>query len=208
MACVPVHALTTAVHSIIVCTAASASPSWLAPIVTVATGLVGGYIALQSIDNARQLARRKATLDLIEKVESAEHYRTLTDAFTAIRRANGFAHIVKPTDDASKKLRGQVLDYLNHYELVAIGIRKEILDAGMYRDWMATAFVRDWNAVADWVQSVRVISDTGRPGYNPKAFSNFQMMAREWAPRRAIWLTPQSPPLVRVDAPAGVTGDL
>lgn len=167
MDCVPVHALT-AVHTVIVCTATSATPSWLAPVVTVMMGVVGGYIALQSIDNARQLARRKATLDLIEKVELSEHYRTLTDAFTAIRRANGFAHIVRPTDDASKKLRGQVLDYLNHYELVAIGIRTEILDAGMYRDWMETAFVRDWNAVADWVQSVRVISDTGRPAIAPR----------------------------------------
>lgn len=165
------------------------------------TAAIAGYIALQSIDNARQLARRKATLDLIEKVKSSEHYRTLTDAFTTVRRTNGFAHIVRPTDVASKRLRGQVLDYLNHYELVAIGIRKDILDAGMYRDWMETAFVRDWNAVADWVQSVRVINDTGRPGYNHKAFANYQWLAREWDPRRAIWLTPDRPPLIHIDAP-------
>ena len=179
---------------------------WVAPLVGVVTTVIAGAIALRNIDSARQLARRRATLDLIEKVESSEHYRGLTDAFRVVRKTGSFAHLVAPRDAASRRTRGQVLDYLNHYELVAIGIRQEILDGGMYRAWMESAFVRDWNAAADWVQATRLdTSVTGTTRYDDRAFANYQWMAREWAPRRAVWLTPQSPPLVHVDAPPVVS---
>jgi Domain of unknown function (DUF4760) len=51
-------------------------------------------------------------------------------------------------------------DYINHYELVAIGIRSNILDERMYRTWMEGPFVRDFNSAADFIQSEPVAANT------------------------------------------------
>lgn len=139
-------------------------------------------VAALALINTRQIARRKATLDLIEKVESTDHYRALNAAFSRLRRGRGFAHLGNPADDEDILDRAKVNDYLNHYELVAVGIFQRILDERFYRTWMRAPFVRDWNAAADFVQAERWRrEDDGRWTYNEKIFCNYQKMARRWS---------------------------
>jgi xanthine dehydrogenase iron-sulfur cluster and FAD-binding subunit A len=47
-------------------------------------------IAIAAIRNARRVAREKATIDLIEKVESGEHYRQIAQTFSRFRQGPGF----------------------------------------------------------------------------------------------------------------------
>jgi hypothetical protein len=162
--------------------ASTASPAFAVSIVSAAIAVVSASIAFLGVRNARAVARQKATLDLIEKVESTEHYRTRTSNFTAIKRGKRFGDLVAPVTDADKAARLLLIDYLNHYELIALGIRNNILDAAIYREWMGSAFVGDWNDAADWIQRQRwKRGQDGRWQYDPRAYRNYQHVAQLWS---------------------------
>lgn len=158
--------------------------SVVVPLVSLVTAVIAAWLALQSIENAREIARRKATLDLIEKTESSEHYRQLFETFLRIKREGLFPHMVDKSVTGLLPERGALIDYLNHYELVAISIRNGVLDADMYRLWMQTAFVDTWNDAAHWVQAIRMRgrSAADPAAYNHKAYEHFAHMAALWSP--------------------------
>lgn len=172
-------------------------PALAAPIL----GAFALFFAWASIRNARALARHKATLDLIEKTESTDHYRSINRAFSALRRGAGLAHLNDPQNDADKAARQSVIDYLNHYELVAIGIREGLLDEHLYRAWMEGAFVRDWNAATQWIQRERWQYDEVRSWtYRDSLLANYQAIARRWSPEAVVLDARHSGPPA---APAG-----
>jgi hypothetical protein len=171
-----------------------APQSILVPIVSLTTAMLAAWLAWQSIENARDIARRKATLDLIEKAESSDHYRQLVDSFGVIMREALLCHLIDKSASELAPERAALIDYLNHYELVSIGIRNNVLDQDMYRLWMQTAFIDTWNDVAPWVQAIRMRNrnPVDPTAYNPKAYEHFGALAQRWSPNAAI-LTAQGP---------------
>lgn len=163
-------------------------PDWRIYI-TPALVAISAIIAFLAVRNTRAVARQKATLDLIEKTESTEHYRKLAESFGDLRKGIGFSHLHNRADAAGKALRRCVIDYLNHYEMVAIGINADILDEAFYRSWMQSAFVRDWNAATPFIQRERWKKEgDGHWSYFPKHFEAYQEIAMRWSPE-AINLT-------------------
>lgn len=163
---------------IIVCTAAPEFQWWT--LLTPALVLLSVLIAYFALRNARAIARQKATLDLIEKMETDDHYRQLSDRFSLLRRSGGFGHLNEPSAGDAKDRRA-VLDYLNHYEIVAIGIRENILDSRFYRKWMEGTFVRDWNAAAQFVQRERWKHNKQGWTYRASVYEHYQLMACKWS---------------------------
>jgi len=160
-------------------------PLWtvfVAPTVVLLSMAVTAIVAWLTIGNARLIARQKATLDLIEKVESADHYRILNETFSALRKDRGFLHLNDPTHD-DRPVRRAVVDYLNHYEIVSIGLRRRILDEKTYKDWMHGAFVRDWNAAADFIQRERWKWDADADAwtYRGSIWAFYQAVACAWS---------------------------
>lgn len=156
-------------------------PDWR---IYITPGLVfiSAVIAFFAMRNTRSVARQRATLDLIEKMESVEHYRDINATFSNLRRTIGFAHLSNPQSDEDKIARRCVTDYLNHYEMVAIGFQQGILDAAFYRAWMEGAFVRDWNAAIDWIQRERwKCRDDGTWYYYPRHYEYYQAYACMWS---------------------------
>jgi hypothetical protein len=104
-----------AAHAYVVCIEPSPT-SW---VTFLGPGLIfiSALIAIVGVQNARAVAKQRATLDFIEKVESTEHYRNLNATFSRLRRSEGFAHLTDPPE-ALKPTRAALMDYLNHYELV------------------------------------------------------------------------------------------
>lgn len=138
--------------------------------------------AIVAIITTRAVARQKATLDLIEKRESTDLYRQLASDFSKVRRRpGGFASLNNPKTDADKSDRQKVVRYLNHYELISIGILNGILDDKIYRTWMRGAFTRDWNAAADWIQRERWKRDKGEWSYYDRLFENYGRVAKRWS---------------------------
>jgi hypothetical protein len=144
--------------------------------VTPTIAIVSAAVALLALINARALARKKATIDLIEKTESTQHYRDINAAFSAVRRGEGFAELVDTPP--SEALRRQINDYLNHYELIALGIRRGVLDGGFYRAWMGKSFVRDWNEAVPWIEQERWRrQEDGSWKYHPSVFEHYERIA-------------------------------
>lgn len=174
--------------------------------ITPALVFLSAVIALAALFNARRVAREKATLDLIEKVESGDHYRKINHTFSILRRGAGFAKLSNPQSEEDKNTRREVNDYLNHYELVSIGILNGMLDEKVYRTWMRGPFVRDWNAAADWIQRERwKRDDQGQWEYYGQIFQNYQVIACRWSHEAiALSATYAAPP---TDQEAGGPGD-
>lgn len=173
--------------------------------ITPAVALVSALVALGALLSARALARQKATIDLIEKVESTQHYRDINAAFSAVRRsADGFAKAAGDTPEAIA-LRKQINDYLNHYELIALGIRRKVLDGAFYRAWMGGAFVRDWNAACDWIEQERWRQQPdGSWSYRKAIFQHYEHVACRWS-KEAIRLSrrERQPPIAHVPEALG-----
>lgn len=132
--------------------------------------------AFRNIAGTKQTARQKATLDLIERFESAEHYLSMAATFTQHRRNHSLTTLHERKDDMAKRERTDVINYLNHYELVAIGIANQVLDEGIYRAWMEGAMVRDWNGAADFIQRQRwkYDKDSKTWNYDDRAYKAYQ----------------------------------
>ncbi|SEP85030.1 protein of unknown function [Devosia sp. YR412] len=165
---------------------------------------ISASIAVWGIIWARSVACMRATLDIIEKTESTEHYRGLNKTFSARRKANSFQELHHPGADAALSTeRTNVIDYLNHYELVSIGLLRNLLDFKIYKDWIGGPFVRDWNAAADFIQQERWQWDdkTSRWLYRERAFSNFAKVARKMSKEARILTQETSRPPAAPEGP-------
>nr|WP_244867505.1 DUF4760 domain-containing protein [Vannielia litorea] len=157
-------------------------------------------VALWGIALARKTARERATLDLIEKTESTDHYQTAAALFRQYRTRGALLELADPGADKEAD-RAVVLNFLNHYELVSIGIVMGFLDRKVYREWMSGAFIRDWNAAREFIQRERwkFDPDKGEWDYNARVFRNFQKIAKRIGGRgalpldRASWPAPAAP---------------
>jgi Domain of unknown function (DUF4760) len=173
----------------------SNQPHW-SVFIPPAIASVAAFVAWRAFRGARLIAKQKATLDLIEKRESTEHYRQIIDRFSTLRKNRGFNHLNAPTQDDVADRR-MLIDYLNHYELVSIGIRQDILDSKIYRAWIEGSFVRDWNAVADWVQRERWKQDDSNAWhYRASIYASYQHIACLWSPEAVRLTATSSPPPV------------
>lgn len=167
-------------QAVVVCVTSSSGLVQLAsPFVILISVCVAGFGVL----SARNTARQRATLDLIEKVESTKHYQTLHAAFSYHRRQVSFSRLHDPQESKDKDERQAVLDYLNHYELISIGIKKKILDDEFYKDWMRGPFVRDWNSASKFIQRERWKWDekSQKWHYHDALYANFQSIACRWS---------------------------
>lgn len=177
-----------AAHTI-VC-AASSSFWWVTPLILAISASIAGYLSWKSIQTNRDIARKRATLDLIERSESGPYYQELYRTFTDIRRDNGgFDQIINPTNPEIVKQRQMVINYLNHYEIIALGIFESILDEKVYKGYMRSTVVRDWFASENFIRHIRSPTpDSGSEVSASAAFSNFEKLALRWAPEVQLHL--------------------
>lgn len=146
---------------------------------------ISACIAWRAISKNQDVNRRRATLDLIEKSESSEHYRVILTTFRDYLLDGDAAKRLKihnPTNDAERLARRQVQQFLNHYELVSIGILGKSLHEKTYREWMMTVVIRDWNASADYIQRERWKYDAAADKwtYEPRVYGAFEKLTQRW----------------------------
>lgn len=146
---------------------------WLGPFAILASASIGAYVATQSIARAREIARLRATLDVILKTESDTHFQSIYSTFTSERSRNGgLVALTDAKSDQEHAAKRKVDDFLNHYELIAISIEKGILDEGFYTSWMKTSFIKHYNQSKEYIAAVRKT--------NAKAYTEFEALALKW----------------------------
>lgn len=150
--------------------------------VTISASLAVG-VAYRQLKVTRHIARMRATLDLIEKSESSDHYQKITLIFSKLRRHDAFMALVSP-EERDRPSRLALLAYLNHYETIALFIRRGVLDEETYRAWIIGALIRDWNAASTFIQRERWDWDRTKQAwvYDPDLLSQFQWLAMRWSP--------------------------
>ena len=160
---------------------------WVGPLVIGCAATIAAIISVKSIQANKEVARKRATLDLIERSESTEHYQSLYAAFSQVRKdPAGLMQLADITNPNLLEQRQKVLNYLNHYELIAIGIKMGILDETVYKAFMRSTVVRDWEAAREFVTHIRTPSeDSGSEVSANAAFSAFEALAQKWSPEVA-----------------------
>jgi hypothetical protein len=160
---------------------------WVTPLIVFLSALSAGVISITSILSSKSVAKKRATLDMIERSESTEYYQSLYVAFSQVRKdPAGLMQLVDITNPHLLEQRQKILNFLNHYELIAIGIKMDILDESVYETFMRSTVVRDWDVAADFIAHIRNPSpDSGSEVSASLAFSEFEALARKWSPKVA-----------------------
>jgi len=118
-------------------------------------------------------------LDTIERTESQDHYKTLTSTFKNFRMNGSLPQITHPQTDEDRKTRTEILFFLNHYELIAVGFQTGVLDKGFYAEFMRGAVVRDWRAARPLIEALRIDNEANNP-VPRQIYEHFEQLAEEW----------------------------
>jgi hypothetical protein len=155
-------------------------PQWL----TVGVAVVAGGIAIYSVSSQREIVRKRAAVDVFIKIEMDQNMIAAYDSFHAglnrLRELNNVELFCTAVEDRPHYLA--IRKYLNIHELIAVGIKKEVLDEDVcYHYWCDTLTngFRDAQAVIDYVRNrpknkytysdLRALNENGCSGPKRKA---------------------------------------
>ncbi len=181
-------------------------PDWLREWLELALPIIGelgpififvsASVALFGIWMASQTARKRATFDMLEKSESTQHYRdigsTFNDHFERPMTNAEIDSFISSNRESDKLLRRRIIDYLNHYEFMSLGVRQKAFHEKTYRKWMRSAVVRDWNRAAPLIQQLRWQWDESTESwiYQRRQFEHLERLAKRFSrrhPRLALF---------------------
>lgn len=151
-------------------------PQW----VTGAVAVAAGFIAIWNIRSQREIARKRAAFDVFLKTETDEKMLTAYDNFHTgiIEMKNATSVEEFCTSELTWPHYLWIRKYLNVHELIAVGIRENVLDSNVCYSYWADALTngyRDANPVLDFVRN--------RPR-NKYTYSDLAALNAEWLKRK------------------------
>lgn len=124
--------------------------------------------------SARANGRKRNTMDLILHQESDRDLIAERSAFNDLKLGTvklvTFAKADKRGSDQTQAIR----KVLNLHELTAVAIEEGVIDERVYRRWFNTTFIKDFEATEAYITEARKTYE------NPKAFCEFERIARRW----------------------------
>ncbi len=142
--------------------------------------LLAAAIAAWGVATQRVIARRRATLDHISKIERDSDVIAATQTFIKLSNTpEGLAPWAEKDREATPEVQA-IKIVLNDFELVSIGIQRGIIDYELYRLWFKTGTVKYWEYASPFVAKIR-----DRTG-NKMLYHEFQELAR--------WMNDESKP--------------
>lgn len=130
----------------------------LTPIAIIISGLLGSFIAIESIRSAREIARKKAAIDFLTTSQTNE---LIKDAFYLIvdlhrsheQEIDKYAYV---KDDADHlKTRDNILYLLNNMENMSVAIKEGIYDEQTIKESRYTGVVRTWRMTRRFIYKMR-----------------------------------------------------
>jgi len=154
----------------------------IAPLLSAAAIATSATVALIVFIYTRRVNRRRATLDMVMRTFLDERGGKVYDAFKALVRRDqaenddfSLVSLAAHTPE-NEAQRNVVIDQLNIYELVALGIRRGLFDERFYKLWFHRQFTTDYENVA---QLVAVIQTK-----RPSIFCEFGALYHRWKKKR------------------------
>ncbi|MEM9810353.1 MAG: DUF4760 domain-containing protein [Pseudomonadota bacterium] len=138
------------------------------------TAVIAWRIAKKTIMQQRVIARRRATIDFIEKRKWDSDYLAARQTFILLRddKDRSIAYWAE-ADQKDRPERTTIRNILNDYELVAIGMKEDIFDEQIYRKWWRGTLLEDWKKSLPFIKSVQ-------DSVQSKIYTNFQELAEAW----------------------------
>ena len=132
-----------------------------APMIGAIIALISVTIAYVAYRSTRASARRRATLDMVMNTLLDEDVRSDYRKFRNLVRehadqATEFDMAGLAEDDAiGNSNRNIVLQQLNIYELMALGIRRGLFDEAVYKRWYHNQFMMDYEGAKSLIEAVQ-----------------------------------------------------
>ena len=82
---------------------------------------------------------------------------------------------VEPQSDEERQDRLEILSLLGHFEAVAVGIKRGIVDEAIYKGWQKSGYIRAWNHAHQFIRDLREKKAT------PSLYEHFEELAERWA---------------------------
>ena len=154
----------------------------VAPLLEVGVLVLTAGIATAVYIYTRGIDRKRATLDMVKKTFLDHGGAELYDAFKALVRrdqdaADAFAlvELVERTDE-NGEARDIVINQLNIYEIIALGIRKKLFHEKIYKLWFHGQFTRDYEHVKKLIEAIQK--------KRPSVFCEFTWLYHRWMRRK------------------------
>ncbi len=127
-----------------------------------------------------KLNRRRATLDMIIRtfLDEREHkqYQEFAALMTQVDAATLDPLTFFEETQSNKDDRKSILQQLNTYELISLGIRRKVFDEAFYKHWFYSQFIKDFHRLKPLIRRVR--SD------NAARFCEFASLYDRWLRKR------------------------
>ncbi|WP_162651547.1 DUF4760 domain-containing protein [Lentilitoribacter sp. Alg239-R112] len=107
---------------------------------------------LKAMENEAQIAKKRAMLDILVKLNSDADWMANREKFISLKgQKAGLAQWANKNGASTQVVRRQ----LNQYELIASGIKNEILSQELYHSFYRTTVVRDFVAAYPFIIAER-----------------------------------------------------
>ena len=121
------------------------------------------------------LAARRATLEFISNLEiHSSEWSECSDAFKRWKDQGDLRPIINPETDTERRDAVRVIELLNHFEIVAVGIEHKIIDSKLYKEWFRDTYVQYWRVAQPLVEKLRSERKSSR------LFIRFEKLAYDW----------------------------
>jgi len=152
---------------------------WL-EILTFSVILFGFLIAYSSYISQREMARKRATLDLMNKniwdkdsVEAQNMFISLALHSKEPDDGQGLEFWANSRHSNSQQYQ-MIRSVMNDYELIALGIRKGIIDENFYKFFYKSAVLSHWDYAEAYVNKLRGLKKNGN------IFIEYENLVRHW----------------------------
>lgn len=117
------------------------------------------------------LARRRALIDLI--IQQKADAKLVADVQSVYRLSEQGNHlsVLVGSDSEQRRL---VLNVLNNYEFIAVGIRLGAFDEDVYKQMQCSNVIKLWKATSGFIHEIRKIDD------KYTIFQDFEALAKRW----------------------------
>lgn len=146
-------------------------------------------IAKKTLRNQRAIARKRATIDVILKLESEPTYQSSLATFKDLRDSNRLIQLLE--DNKSSRDTEALLDILsiiNHYEIICCGIVEDTLDELFYFQWYRGAFLKHWSQLEPFIVHLR-----NQPKGNKRVAIRFELFAKSWSNNKFVTIKGDTP---------------
>lgn len=158
------------------------------PFVIAVSAAIAVFTAFKTMKTHRAVARKRATIDVILKLESEPTYQKSLATFKDLRDNNKLLTILdenRSQKDVEAHL--DIVTFINHYELICCGMMEDTLDELFYFKWYRGAFLKHWEDLEELVKRIRNIEK------NDQTWIRFENFANCWSNDQFVTIKKDKP---------------